>query len=134
MNLNSRMLVLVEMKKKRVKEVMRWPGFPGRFLFFLWGGCEVVFEPLLLFVVVEVFEFGLWSWPSISNFCLTAPASSPVFSVEKLQLSQLVMFEFDIDSLLFLPKPVFVFTLWFLQRENERKMKERRWVWWKWGI
>ena len=78
-------------------------GFPGRFLFFLAGGCESVFEalPLLLFVVVDVFEFGLCNWPSISNCCLTATAaSSPLlilFSVENLQLSQLVMFEFDIE-------------------------------------
>lgn len=104
------------MKKREIKR----PGFPGRFLFFLWGGCEFVFEALLLFVVVEVFEFGLW--------CLSAAAaaaSSPVFSVEKLQLSQLVMFEFDIDPLLFLPKLVLLFTLLLAKGKWEQNRRKK---------
>lgn len=93
---------------KRVNVFLRWvweklPGFPGRLLFFLAGagGCEFVLEPLLLFVVVvEVRECGLWNWPSISDWCLTAAAaaSSLVFSVEKLPLSQLVMFDIEVSQ------------------------------------
>lgn len=76
------------------------PGFPGRLLFFLTGagGCEFVLEALLLFVVVvEVRECGLWNWARISGCCLTA-ASSLVFSVEKLPLSQLVMFDIEVSQ------------------------------------
>ena len=88
---------------KRVNFFLRWlleklPGFPGRLLFFLTGagGCEFVLEPLLLFVVVvEVWECGLWNWPSISDCCCLTAASSLVFSVEKLPLSQLVMFDIE---------------------------------------
>lgn len=94
-------------KKLKKRELRDWyiPGFPGRLLFFLMGGCELVFDPLLLFVVVvvEVWEFGLWRWPSISGGCCltTTAAYTPVvliFSVEKLPLSQLVMFDIEEES------------------------------------
>lgn len=130
------------------------PGFPGRLLFFLTGGggCEIVLEALVLFVVVvvEVRECGLWNWGSISGWCLTAAASSLVFSVEKLPLSQLVMFDIEVrqrkgkkNLLKIFPYLIYKQVLfvsftqlnllqqdefcWEKLRKKERKLRQKRW-------